>query len=73
MEIYQREPLEKANWTERAEIGKHWEPNPALPIKLMRCARAQTRRLRGQDTEIPALNHWFKAAQFAVTGSSHHL
>lgn len=38
MEIYQREPLEKANRTERAEIGKHREPNPALPIKLMRCA-----------------------------------
>lgn len=55
MEIYQRELLEKANLTETAEIGKHWEPNPALPIKLMRCARAQTRRLRGQDTEIPAL------------------
>lgn len=38
MEIYQREPSEKANRTERAEIGKHREPNPALPIKLMRCA-----------------------------------
>lgn len=73
MENYQRDPLEKANGTERAEIGKHWESNPTLPIKLMRCARAQTRMLRGQDTEISALNHWFKPAQFAVTASSHHL